>query len=153
MTDKRLNKVTYDDNHRKLFDNVVFLVEANDHEHHQFWVDYHYQPRANTPVVKSWEQEPMGKAITIGEIDERPIVVSIFYAKLNSKRVAFYEGCSQLVDHQMIEDWLKYFTLNSVRWDNGNRWAHCDSNNFHHCLDAIGVLDEFRTLKKNSQES
>lgn len=53
----------------------------------------------------------------------------------------------------MIEDWLKYFTLNSVRWDNGNRWAHCDSNNFHHCLDAIDVLDEFRTLKKNSQES
>lgn len=153
MFSKKLAKKIYDENHRKLFDNVVFLVEANSHESHHFWLDYHYRPRILTPVVKSWEQETMGKVITIGEINKRPINVDISYAKLNNKRVAFYEGSSQLVDHQMIEDWLKYFTLDSIRWDNSTRWAHCDSNNFHHCLEAIGVLDEFRALQKNKQES
>lgn len=133
---------------KDLFKDVVFLVEATHHEQHKFWVDHHYKPRPESPVVR-WEQEGMGHTITIGELDKRPVCVSIFYAKINDKRVLFYEGTSQVVDHNMIEEWLHHFTLKTIRWDNGQRWAHCDSSNFHLCLDAIGALDEWRASLKD----
>lgn len=124
------------------------MVEATHHEQHMFWEKYHYQPRENEPVVREWKEESQGRMPTIGYIGKRPICVCIFYAKLNGKRVAFYEGVSQLVDHEMIDKWLKHFTLDTIRCDNGTRWAHCDAWNFYHCLDAIGVLDEYRESKK-----
>lgn len=122
---------------KALFKDVEFLVEATYNEQHHFWVDYHYKPRTDSVEVKSWECEGRGHMIEIGELDKRPICVSIFYGKLNGKRVMFYEGCSQVVDHKMIEDWLQHYTLKTIRWDNGHRWAHCDSSNFHHCLEHV----------------
>jgi len=135
----------------ELFKDVVFLVECTHNESFTFWKDYHYEPRKDTPVVKKWEQEMAGHMVCIGELDKRPVCVSIFYAKLNGKRVAFYEGTSQVVDHLMIEEWLHHWTLEKIRWDNGHRWAHCDSSNFHHCLDAIGVLDEYREEREKAK--
>lgn len=131
----------------KLFKDVVFLVEANSNEQHLLWERYHYKPIYPDTYVKSWEQISMGHGIHIGSIDERPIVVSIMYAILNGKRVMFYYGVSQLVDHKMIEDWLTMYT-HDIKWDNGSRWAHCDATNFHHCLDAIGVYEERRSKTK-----
>lgn len=130
----------FNEEDKKLFKDVVFLVEATYNEQHQFWENYHYKPKYEGLAVKNWEQEGMGRVVTIGEIDKRPVSISIFWAKLNGKRVMFYEGCSQVVDYKMIEDWLHHFTLETIRWDNGHRWAHCDSSNFHHCLDAIGAM-------------
>lgn len=122
---------------KELFDDVVFLVEATSTEHHMLWCDRFYKPVADFTSVKSWKQEGRGLMITIGEIDERPICVDIQWDWIEGKRVMFYYGCSQLVDHKMIEDWLKYWTLDKIRWDNGTRWAHCNAMNFHHCLDAV----------------
>lgn len=135
------------DSDKELFKDVVFLIEANDNESHLLWEKYHYKTDKDVPHVKLWEQEFSGYMIKIGELDNRPINVTLSYAKLNGKRILFYNGCSQLVDHKMIEDWLQHFTKD-IRWDNNHRWAHCDAMNFHHCLDAIGVIDEFRASKK-----
>ena len=32
-------------------------------------------------------------------------------------------------------------------WDGGHRWAHCNSTNFHHCLDAVGATESWRKSK------
>ena len=65
----------------------------------------------------------------------------------------FYYGCSQVVDHKMIDDWLRHFTLKTIRWDNGTRWAHCDACNFNACLDAIGVLNEFQNEQARKRKA
>jgi hypothetical protein len=135
-------KYPYSRTDPEIFKDVVFLVEATFNEQHHFWVDYHHEPKRGKSVP--WEQISRGHMVQIGEIDGRPVNVSIFYSMINGKKVMFYEGCSQVVDYKMIDDWLQHFTLNTIRWDNGNRWAHCDSSNFHHCLDAVDALHYVR---------
>lgn len=131
----------YKDEHKEIFKNVFFLVEANSHERHTFWVDYFYKPRKDSPTISTWEQEMCGEMVYLGKLDKRPVYVQIWWDILNGKRIIFYDGCSQVVDHKMIEDWLKHFTLKTIRYDNGTRWAHCDSMNFHHCLQALRDLN------------
>lgn len=129
---------------KDLFKDVEFLVAANSNERHNLWEMYYYYLNLDKPPIKTWEQELAGESIQIGTIDKRPIVVATFCAKLNGHRIMFYYGCSQLVDHKMIDEWLQYWTLKTIRWDNNMRWAHCDAMNFHSCLDAIGVLKEYQ---------
>ena len=132
-----------------LFKDVVFLVEADNFATFTLWRDHHGDPRPGAVVVRSWEQETRGVSVTLdwaGGLIKRPICIDISWAKLNGKRVLFYEGCSQLVDHKLIGDWLKKYTLETIRWDDGTRWAHCNAMNFHLCLDAIGVLQDHRRL-------
>jgi hypothetical protein len=118
----------------ELFEGVEFLVNASDTEKHFLWEMYHYKPRFEGQHIKDWKQISMGHGITIGHCDGRPVCVSIFYAILDGHKVAFYDGTSQVVDHKMVEQWLKHHTLEKCRWDNGTRWAHTNAMNFHHCL-------------------
>jgi hypothetical protein len=124
----------------KLFKDVVFLVQATDTERYFLWC-IHADPDSNNtryPYQKlQWDQEGLGKIVTIGYLDKRPTCVEISYAKLNGKRVMFYEGCSELVDHDMIRKWLEHWTLETIRWDAGTRWAHCDAMNFGHCIEHV----------------
>ncbi len=125
----------YDETHRTLFDNVAFLVEATDTEYLSLWYNHSSESKhsipGSSPLV--WVQEPMGHAIQIGMVASRPTVVSIRYALIERQRVLFYYGCSQLVDHEMIDQWLRHFTEKTIRYD-GSRWAHCDAANFHNCV-------------------
>lgn len=128
------------DSDKDLFKDVVFLVEATHHEQHMFWVEFFYEPRKDRVRVATWEQVSMGRWLTIGEVDGRPVAVSINYAILNGKKIMFYEGTSKLVDHQMIEEWIQHYALDAIRYDKGSRWAQCNSMNFHHCLDVVGTI-------------
>lgn len=137
---------------QKLFDDVVFLVEANSHEYHFLWTEWSteyltlpHAPKEDEKFARpriDWKQVSRGHVITIGELDKRPVCVSIFYAFIDGRKVMFYYGCSQVVDHAMIDEWLRHFSLKTVRWDNGTRWGHCDSMNFHHCVDAVRELNK-----------
>ncbi len=111
------------------------------------WKAHHHEPRRDEISVPDWKEVSMGKGIQIGEVDHRPVCVDIRYAFINGKKVMFYDGCSQIVDYQMVEDWLRGYTLNTIRWDGGHRWAHCNSTNFHHCLDAVGATESWRKSK------
>lgn len=144
--------IKYNDDHRELFKDVVFLVEASYNEKFMLWKMHHWHRIIDMPRVKEWKDEGMGRIITLGLVDKRPTCVDIYYASLNGKRIMFYNGSSELVDHKMIEDWLKHFTLDSIRWDNNSRWAHCDASGFHLCLDAIGVLDDYRNLTLDERQ-
>lgn len=126
----------FNEEDKKLFKDIVFLIEANRNEQLAFWRDHFHDPRHKNDHIKEWKEVSMGHGITIGTVDNRPVVVSISYAFLNGKKVMFYEGVSQLVDHQMIEDWLMRYAEN-IKYDNGTRWAHCNSSNFHHCLHFV----------------
>ncbi len=66
----------------------------------------------------------------IGEIDARPICVSISYVRLNGKLVAFYDGTSQLVDLKMIDEWIELHAKDI---------PSANASNFHQCFDYIGA--------------
>ena len=148
----RKSKMKFHEEDKKYFKDVVFLVEATSHEDQFLWTEWSadyltlpYAPKEEGKFARKrvdWQQVSLGHMLTIGEIDNRPICVSMSYAIINGRKIMFYEGCSQLVDHEMIREWLKHFTLNTIRWDGGTRWGHCDAMNFHHCLDAIKELNE-----------
>lgn len=107
---------------------TFFLVEANSFEAQCLWVEHARDGRVQ------WEQGH-GYAVTVGSLDNRPVVVSIMWNRLNGRWVAFWHACSQVVDHVMIDAWLgKHF---SGTWDNGTRRATCDAMNFHHCIHAM----------------
>jgi len=106
---------------------VVFIVEANDHEYHALWAEW------NRRVA--WEQVNDGYFLTVGTIKRRPISVSIRYAIINGSKVAFYYGCSQLVDHKMIDDVMR--SAFTKTHDNGSRWSHVNGMNFHNCINSL----------------
>jgi hypothetical protein len=113
------------------FKDVVFLVEATDFEVLALWESKRGSLR--------WEWERRGFSVHIGNIEKRPICVAFQFARIEDQRIAFYEGCSELVDHEMIDNWLRkhcYF-----KWDGGTRRAHCNAMNFHLCIQAIRELN------------
>jgi hypothetical protein len=128
-------KFKYQSEDSELFKDVVFLVECTDNEQFYYWKYFHNEPPRGYPKL-SWEEETLGKLIQIGELDKRPVNISIRWAKLNGKRVMFYDAVSQVVDHKMVEEWMKHFGSH-IKWDNNSRWAHCDSSNFHLSINAI----------------
>jgi hypothetical protein len=131
----------------KLFERVGFLVEATHQEQHTFWHDYHHEPRAGVPRVLVWTQETRGHMVTLGWLEGRPICVTLFYATLDGTRVLFYEATSQLVDHAMVEQWLRHHTERTIRYDGGRRWARTDSSNFAHCLGEVQARYRAHSLK------
>lgn len=131
----------FNDSHKELFKDVVYLVEANHNETHLLWERFHYKPVYDFKV-DSWVQVMEGYGPVIGELDNRPICVGITYAILNGKKVMFYEGQSEVVDYKMIEDWRDHYAPNI---------SHCNATNFGHCLNDIGAYDEMRKEKTGAK--
>jgi hypothetical protein len=76
----------------------------------------------------------MGHMVTVGHIEDRPIVISLSYARIYGQRVVFWEATSQLIDHAMIEKW---FEEHFAPINPGN---HTDVMNFHHAISKCRKL-------------
>ena len=87
-----------------------------------------------------WKQEYAGFATCIGEIKKRPIYVEFSFAYINGHKIAFYNGCSELVDYKMVENYMtKNFQLTH---DNYCRWNHVNAANFHNCVNSLDRMDK-----------
>jgi hypothetical protein len=108
-----------------------YLVEAT-----MFEMDRLHEDAAKVEGI-TVETINMGKMYTIGYVEiansELPVVVSVFFCKLNGFLVAFYEPTSQVVDHRMVDAWLSNFEAAKLR-------NKCDASNFAHCLGYIRQL-------------
>ena len=107
---------------------TFFLVEANSFETLTLWVNH------AKDGAMAWDQGH-GFAVTVGNLDSRPVCVSMTWNMLDGRWVAFWNACSQVVDHVMVDAWLEENFKGT--WDNGSRRASCDAMNFHHCLQAL----------------
>lgn len=110
-----------------LFQDVAFIVEADNTTKHLLWYMHYHNPEG-TSKIKTWRDDTSGFIICIGYCAERPVCVSVFYAFLNDKRVMFYSDSSAIVDHNLIDDWVR---------TNAKGIGICDAMNFAHCLNAI----------------
>lgn len=55
----------------------------------------------------TWKEQSRGEMRQIGDIGGRPICVTVSYAEINGVRAAFVEGCSQVVDYKMVDEWIE----------------------------------------------
>lgn len=114
---------------QKMLNLAEYVVEANSFE--MFACYLLYSKESNVPFhtkVDYKQGNQGGYAPTIGMVDNRPICVSITINYVNKIPVLFFEGCSMLVDHAMIQNWLTQFC---PAYANRNT---CDMNNFHQCI-------------------
>ncbi len=111
----------------KKFAETFFLVEATSFERHCLWMQYHRKV--------SWQNE-MGCMGQIGVLGNRPVVLSVFWARIDGKLVGFWEMTSQVADFEMAKKWLSK-NCTPPKWDNGRRVPQSNAENFHNCIDAI----------------
>ena len=93
------------------------------HDHNAVWAKYH-----DTWGVP-WDQDSLGMYTEIGKINKRPIVVSVFWANIADRRIAFIEPTSALVDYAMVDQWCSTVFPNAVSFTN--------EANFHNIVRAI----------------
>lgn len=109
---------------------TFFVVEATSFEVHMLWREWH--------KAVEMVQDNLGYMDTIGYIDDRPVCIDIRRYKIWGKSVIFYDACSQVVDHKMVEEWVNANILaHCPKWDNGTRVSHTNAWNFPHCIDAV----------------
>ena len=106
-----------------LLRDTVYCVEATDFEALSLWVEHHEKIE--------WRQENPGYGITVGQCAKMPVTICLTWNWLNGHLIVFYEATSQVVDHRMVEKWLKE---NLPVFDQGKQ---CNAMNFGHCLQAI----------------
>jgi hypothetical protein len=121
----------------ELFKDVEYLIEASSFEQFQLWKNHGNGSDSNEQPIKNWTEDLRGQIITIGKIEDYPICVSISYAILNGHKVLFYNGCSLIVDHEMIDEWLQHCASHIIC---DGRWAHCNPMNFGHCLVGLKLI-------------
>ena len=113
-----------------------FVVEATDYERLCLWLEWADEAdnlgSQRFPRIP-WEQDSLGYMKQVGELAGHPVNVCLTFARINGKQVAFWEAVSNVIDHAMIEAWLK--TQASPRWDSGTRLAYTNAMNFHHCIE------------------
>lgn len=126
-------KAAKDWNIRK-FDKVVYFVEATSFEHHSLWKrDCH-----DEKIISNWEQD-IGHGIRVGKVGKHEVWVNFMFSKLDGQMVCFYNATSQVVDHTMVENWIK---KNCPVKTSDGRWAMCDADNFHHAIHRIEEINE-----------
>jgi hypothetical protein len=99
------------------------------HDQQALWERWH--DRYGVP----WEQDSLGMYEQIGKIGTRPVVVSVFWANIADRRVAFVEPTSELVDYTMVDDWCSAVFPNAVEFANESNFH----NIVHPIADALGV--------------
>lgn len=104
---------------------VVGVVEATSYETSCLWREY-FQERKQT-----WVQGLGGYLPTIGHLDGRPVVLSLLINTVNGFPILFMEPTSQVVDHVMIEAWLKENLPPTALKNEGKYVRKVDANNFH----------------------
>ena len=117
------------------FKETKFVIEATDAERHFLWADNDRARRANESYAVKWEEISMGLWIQIGELDKRPICLTFTWARLDGILVMFWDCCSQVADHAMIDRWLAQ-NCTPAPYDR-TRPASTNATNFHHCIHFV----------------
>lgn len=120
------------DNERNRLD-AVYLVEADDFAQLRLWIENAVDGKRSgwdAPFRRmSWAQETLGYGREIGRFGGMSVCVTVSFARIKGHVVAFYEATSLVVDHRMVEEWLK------VEFPASR--GKTNATNFHLCLDEL----------------
>ena len=98
------------------------VIEATSFESHVLWQQH--SPESKTRFrgmnITSWEHRSSGSMFSVGEFGGSEVCVEISFARINGKWVMFYNACSQVVDHRLVDQWLKEHMSHAVKTDANN---------------------------------
>ncbi len=121
---KKRTTTTYTENSEdlsKLLEGVVACVEADEFTYSTLWRDHAIggkdYGRHNTHRF-TWDNRTVTSVI-VGNVEDRPVNVQISLAVIGGVKVMFYHGCSTLVDHDMIRNFLNIAMPSTARDANG----------------------------------
>ncbi len=125
---------------------TLFIVEGDayhlwcEHSQDSLYPPWNVRENKRAYSARRWEQVGNGWGVCVGTAGQRPVMIDVQWYRIDGQWVMFYHGCSELVDHAMIDKWLaKHFT---GTYGGGTRRARCDEGNFGHCLGAIDDANE-----------
>jgi hypothetical protein len=135
MTDRSRTDVD-DYEFQERIEKTEYLVEADSYAQHHLWQEWSkeagkmgYKGPYEHPRY-TWEQMNPGCGEQVGTLDDRPVMLSLFWNRIGGALICFYCGMSQVVDHKMIETYLDEKFKGIKR---------TDAMNFHH---IVGHLEE-----------
>lgn len=104
---------------------VVGVVEATSYEEMCLWHEY------TKERAQSWEDARRGWLLEIGRVQGLPVMLSVKVNTINGHRILFIEATSRMVDHNMVEQWLKD-NLPDTAMRPGSEYVNkVDAMNFH----------------------
>ena len=125
-----------DDNHNDrrptAFRVVEYMFEATDFEQNALWERWH------THIV-SWDERPnvdLPSIQTVGRLAGHDINVQFTWVRLNGHLVGFYDPCSRVVDHTMVDEWVD---TNVCPPHCGRTRRRQDASNFRNGLLDLGI--------------
>lgn len=100
--------MSYEYQNRDLFDGVVAIVEITKYEERMLWKEYRERVPDGEWIqsLGEWFQSLSGPLVTVGQVNGRPVCISLFVNTIGGKKVVFYEATSVMVDHDMIDHWF-----------------------------------------------
>lgn len=122
-------------------DATEYAVEADSFAGLMLWQEWAEEARRQWGKVREhfdrveWLSIGDGYGPNIGDVAGRPVNVSVLWALIEGRLVLFYYGMSQLVDHQMIDAWLRE-RLPQL-FQEGERVRTTDAMNFGNVVHAI----------------
>ena len=102
---------------------IIGVVEASEYEYHSLWREY-------TGEGYSWKELSYGYSEAVGDINNRPIYISLRTAVVDGKKILFIHGTSTLVDWDLIGEWLEKFIPTSAR-DKNDKINKADADSFY----------------------
>lgn len=133
---KRLKRLQLDEEDARKILETEFIVEGSHEDSFNFWKMWH--------SVLSVVQDGRGFGQQIGELGGYPVCVTVFWHIVEGKRVAFVAGSSRVVDHTMVEEWVKetfpVFKRHQdarAAGDYNDMYPMANMSNIHHCLHKV----------------
>lgn len=117
---------------------VVGVVEATSFEQHALW---RFNDAKLDGARLSWVETGHGFLPTVGEIDGRPVRVSVMTTTVDGHKILFFYATSAAVDHDQIDAWLKK-TMPVTAFEDSDprkRLNRSDAMNFHNVLPRVSA--------------
>jgi hypothetical protein len=87
----------------------------------------------------------MGYGKQIGQLDGRPVFISLSFTSFDGHVVCFYEATSVVVDWAMIDDWIEQNVPVMKTTEKPWRNVNCNAMNFAGCYHRILELNKETT--------
>lgn len=114
-------------------DGVVGIVEATSFEQGCLWETWQRE------LGKSWVSDSSSRLPIVAIFGGKPVTLSMFCSVVDGHKILFIDSPSQVVHHELIEEWLKLAMPKSAFRDGGEYLNKTDAGNFHNVFPRLSA--------------
>ena len=131
------------------FKDTEYVVEADDFAMQCLWEKFSTQSMFRTPLnTYRWEQDCRGWMDTVDWLNKMPVVICVYWYKINGHLIAFYHPTSQVVDWNMLREYMEKY----CKPKHNGSVSHCNATNFGQVLSYIRDCEAKELLDKAKKE-